>query len=283
MNHFNPIIEVEPDGLYTPEVRQWSLKKYKLVGSYCDIFTAGMKNKWGQLVYIDLFAGAGHAQIKESKKIYKSSALIAMSIPNLFSKYILCEKNEECCIALEKRIKNQNRNINYQIINGDSNTNYDEIIKALPKYSKGNTVLSFCFVDPFSLNLNFAIIKSLGQGIVDFLILQALYMDANRNFDLYIEEQNNRISEYLGIPNWREEFDKNGLRNKSDFVKFLSEQYQNQMNKLGYQMDKKMHLIESNEKRLPLYYLTFYSKNKRGVDFFSKVESRIDGQTKLNF
>jgi hypothetical protein len=28
-----------------------------LVGSYCDIFTSGIKFKWDQLVYIDLFAG----------------------------------------------------------------------------------------------------------------------------------------------------------------------------------------------------------------------------------
>ena len=59
MDKFNPQIEVKPDGLFTPIVREWSLEKYKLVGSYCDIFTNGMKNKWNQLVYVDLFAGAG--------------------------------------------------------------------------------------------------------------------------------------------------------------------------------------------------------------------------------
>jgi len=65
---FNPQIEITPDALFTPEVREWSLEKYKLVGSYCDIFTNGMHKKWNQLVYIDLFAGAGYAKIKESKK-----------------------------------------------------------------------------------------------------------------------------------------------------------------------------------------------------------------------
>ncbi len=69
MDKFNPQIEVEPDGLFTPTVREWSLEKYKLVGSYCDIFTNGMKKKWNQLVYIDLFAGAGYAKIKENNKV----------------------------------------------------------------------------------------------------------------------------------------------------------------------------------------------------------------------
>lgn len=83
--HFDPLIKVPDDGLFTPEVRSWSLEKYKLVGSYCDIFTSGMKKKWDQLIYIDLFAGAGYSRIKETKKVYKSSALIAMSVPNPFT------------------------------------------------------------------------------------------------------------------------------------------------------------------------------------------------------
>ena len=32
------------------------------------------------------------------------------------------------------------------------------------------------------------------------------------------------------------------------------------------------------EKFNPLYYLSFYSKNPRGVDFFKKVQQRINPQ-----
>lgn len=118
---------------------------------------------------------------------------------------------------------------------------------------------------------------------MDFLILQALHMDANRNFELYIKDENTRISEYLGITNWRELFEKNGAKYRSDFVKFLADQYQDQMEKLGYQKAKHMHQIRSNEKNLPLYYLSFYSKNPRGVDFFKKVQQRVNGQQGLDF
>ncbi len=112
---------------------------------------------------------------------------------------------------------------------------------------------------------------------MDFLILQALHMDANRNFELYIKEESTRIEEYLGIPDWRKHFEKDG-RYRKDFVKFLADQYQEQMSKLGYQKAKHMHQIRSNEKNLPLYYLSFYSKNPRGVDFFKKVQQRINPQ-----
>ena len=153
--NFNPQIQVEPDGYFTPEVREWSLEKYKLVGSYCHIFTNGMKNKWDQLVYIDLFAGAGYAKIKESTKIYRSSALLAMSIPHPFTKYILCEQDPERFEALSARVKRDFSHLNVELIKGDSNTNIALVQKAIPRYGKGNTLLPFCFVDPYSLNLNF--------------------------------------------------------------------------------------------------------------------------------
>jgi len=283
MEKINPQIEVKPDGLFIPTVREWSLEKYKLVGSYCDIFTAGMKNKWNQLVYIDLFAGAGYAKIKETNKVYKNSALLAMSIPSPFTKYILCEQDDERFKALSERVKREYSHLNCELIKGDSNLNVSEVLGAIPSFGKGNTLLPFCFVDPYSLNLNFATIKALGKTLIDFLILQALHMDANRNFEAYLNEENTRIAKYLGIENWREMFEKDGRSNRKDFVKFLAEQYQEQMRNLGYQKAKHMHQIRSNEKNLPLYYLSFYSKNPRGIDFFKKVMQRINPQLSIDF
>jgi three-Cys-motif partner protein len=283
MEKFTSQIQVESDGLYIPEVREWSLEKYKLVSNYCDIFTTGMKNKWKQLVYIDLFAGAGYAQIKESKKIYRNSALLAMSIPSPFSKYILCEQDDKRYEALSQRVKRDFSHLNCELIKGDSNLNVERIIKAIPPYGKGNTLLSFCFVDPYSLNLNFSTIQKLGSNIIDFLILQALHMDANRNFETYIDSNSAHISNYLGIENWRELFQKEGINNPKNFVRFLAEQYQNQMHNLNYIKEKHMHQIRSNQKNLPLYYLSFYTKNARGIDFFTKVQQRLKPQISLDF
>jgi three-Cys-motif partner protein len=147
MEKFNSHILVEPDGNSVPEVRAWSLEKYKLVGSYCDIFTSGMKGKWDQLVYIDLFAGAGYATIQETGKTYMSSSLIAMSIPIPFTKYILCEADPIRFSALSKRVKAHFSHLDVTLLNGDSNQIVDKISKAIPVYSKGNTLLPFSFVD----------------------------------------------------------------------------------------------------------------------------------------
>ena len=85
------------------------------------------------------------------------------------------------------------------------------------------------------------------------------------------------------MKNWREAFEKNGTNNKKDFVKFLAEQYQENMVKLGYLENPLMHQIRSSEKNLPLYYLSFYSKHKRGIDFFKKIEKYCTPQLKIEF
>lgn len=281
MTQFNANIEVTSDDLYTPEVRAWSLEKYRLVGNYCNIFTTGMRNKWDQLVYIDLFAGAGYSRIKESNKLYFSSALIAMSIPIPFTKYILCEECPDRFSALSSRVKKHFPDLNVSLIHGDSNLLIDDICNEIPAYSKNNTLLPFCFVDPFSLNLHFSTIEKLGRGLMDFLILQALYMDANRNLTKYLKEENGKIALYLGNDNWREDYEKYYSKYPKKFVKFLAEQYIIKMKTIGYIPEKNMRQIRSNDRNLPLYYLSFFTKHPRGIDFFKNVEPYTNAQQEL--
>jgi three-Cys-motif partner protein len=284
MDKFNSHIQVEPDGNNTPQVRAWSLEKYKLVGSYCDIFTTGMKGRWDQLVYIDLFAGAGHATIIETGKTYLSSALIAMSVPNPFTKYILCEEVEEKFEALKTRVKKHFSHLDVTLIKGDSNKIIDQVFKSIPPFKRGNTLLPFCFVDPYSLNLHFRTIETLGSKILmDFLILQALHMDGNRNLAKYLKDENDKIAYYLGNDNWRTDFNQSCKDYSANFVKFLAEQYLNKMISMGYIPEKNMHQIRSNEKNLPLYYLAFYSKHPRGIDYYKRVEKYSNPQYKLEF
>src|SRR4030095_3889993 len=116
---FNPILPVQDDGLTIPEVGGWADTKYKLLGGYSEIFTSGMKNLWDNLVYIDLFAGAGYAKIKGTNKIRMSSALIAMSVNHPFTKYILCEEDEKCFNSLKERVGRHFPEVNVEFIPGD--------------------------------------------------------------------------------------------------------------------------------------------------------------------
>lgn len=278
---FDPIIPVENDGLYIPEVGAWGDEKYKLLGGYSEIFTSGMKNLWDSLVYIDLFAGAGYAKIKGTSKIRMSSALIAMSVNHKFNKYILCEEDERCLTALKDRVNKHFPDANVEFIPGDSNTNLEKIINAIPRHSKDKKVLRFCFVDPFSLNLKFTTIEKLSKvGKIDFLILLALHMDANRNLFNYISDNSDKVNSFINDTSWREPF-KTGKIPVKDFIKYLAKKYDANMESLGYKEPVKKHLVKIDDINVPLYYLAFYSKHERGNDFYQKVEKYLSNQQSL--
>jgi hypothetical protein len=119
------------------------------------------------------------------------------------------------------------------------------------------------------------------RNLMDFLILQALHMDGNRNIAKYLKDENEKISLYLGNPNWRMDFHESCKDNCNNFVKFLADQYNEKMKSMGYLPEKNMHQIRSNQKNLPLYYLSFYTKHPRGIDFYKKVEKYMNPQLKL--
>jgi|SRR5690606_22103898 len=275
--YFNPIQYVEDDGLEIMEVGNWAQKKYKLVGKYCDIFTTGMRNKWN-LIYVDLFSGPGFVRNKQSGAIMKNSALISMGLDHKFDFYALNDFNVENCRAIESRIKKMHPETAFRIFNKDANEDINDIISNIPQFDNGKPDLFFCFIDPFSLDLNFETIKTLANYQSDFLILHALQMDARRNFKYYIKPENDKVSKFIGNTNWRVEF-QNKNYNHKDFIKFLSDEYDNSMFALDYQPSKKEQI--KNSQGNGIYYLAFYSKHSRGLDFFDKIRKGDNDQLEL--
>jgi hypothetical protein len=47
------LVGEEDELVMNEDVGSWSDFKYRLVQLYCQLFTAGMKGKWGSLVYVD--------------------------------------------------------------------------------------------------------------------------------------------------------------------------------------------------------------------------------------
>lgn len=275
--NFRAIQLVQDDSLEIMEVGNWSQKKYKLVGRYCDIFTSGMRNKWN-LIYIDLFCGPGFVKNKQSGAILKNSALIAMSLKHKFDYYALNDFSSKNCEAMKERIKRLHPNVSCDVSNFDANTSIEEIIQRIPEFDNGKPELFFCFLDPYSLNLNFETIRSLSRFQSDFLILHALQMDARRNIVKYMGVTNNTVEKFLGNHNWRSKYDQQGYIQK-DFTKFLSEEYDSSMATLGYEPAKKE--IIKNSQGNGIYYLAFYSKHSRGLDFFEKISNGDNDQLEL--
>ncbi len=180
---------LEDDGLITPEVGAWAEYKYRLVSNYSTMFASSMKGKWGARVYIDLFAGAGRSKIKNSKQIVPASPLLALTIPYPFDKYIFCDNEGDKLHALEKRVKKDYPKATVTYIE-EANDNVNAIIAAIPQHSGTYRVLSFCFVDPYSLkNLKFSTIKRLSEKFIDFLTCNSPQLAAGSPYVLSSERE----------------------------------------------------------------------------------------------
>lgn len=269
------------DGLPVSEIGSWAEDKYKLLLLYDSLFSTGMKNRWDCRVYIDLFSGPGLASVERSGRLMWGSPMLALSVKDKFDKYIFCEANGSYLDALKQRASRVFPHADISYVLGDCNEKVEDICAKIPKASGTHKVLSFCFADPFSLRLKFATVSRIVDFFVDFLILLALHMDANRNERIYTNPKNRRIDDFLGQSDWR-----NRWRNRTgsiEFPRFLAEEYARQMETLRYLPVPfhRMKQIRSDSKNLPLYHLALFSRNQLAHDYWDDVLKYSTAQQQL--
>ena len=275
-----PLQPVANDGLRTPDVGEWGEEKYQLVRCYAEIFATGMKKKFEQRVYIDLYSGSGRARLNSSKRIVEASPLLVLGIKDPFNRYVFCDIEHENINDLKVRVERDHPGHDVRYIPGDSNSDasIDEVIRYIPQHSPTNRVLSFCFVDPFNVrNLKFRTIERLAAGkrMIDFLILIPSGMDATRNED----KENTLFAEFLGNPAWRH--DRASQPNRA-FGSFFVDEFAKSMDRIGYQWDGLTSArVITNETNSPIYHLAFFSRNPRGSDFWKKCQQSTTRQRTL--
>jgi three-Cys-motif partner protein len=273
-------LRVENDGLISPDVGSWAETKYRLLALYDELFSTGMKFKWGKRVYIDLYAAAGYSHVSGTNIYLKGSPVIALTVTDAFDKYIFCEESRELLDALKKRTKRIAPAADVTLIQGNCDVEIDTICAAIPKGSSGNTVLSLCLVDPFDFGIKFETLLKLSRFYVDFLVLLAIGMDANRNYDHYVDGNSPKIDDALGNTEWRERWKAVGVRRKG-FRPFLASEFSASMESLGYlpvPMDR-MKLVRSDERNLPLYHLALFSRHQTALKFWDEVLKYSTDQT----
>lgn len=275
-------VVVVDDGLICPEVGRWAETKHQLVSLYAKLFSAGMKEKWDQRVYIELYSGAGQSRIKNTASIIAGSPLQALALNPSFDKYIFCEENPEYLAALKIRVKRASPSANVSYVSGNCDQNIDDVLAAIPQGKKGNSVLSLCFADPYDIGIKFETLRRLSIRYMDFLVLLALYMDANRNYERYVSEDAVKVDEFLGSAKWRERW-KIEQWNAVAFPRFLAEEFAKSMQTLGYIPPKfyKMKEVKLAERNLPLYRLALFSRNERAYRFWDQVLKYSTEQTQL--
>jgi three-Cys-motif partner protein len=283
MNGAQKNLRVEDDGLLCPEVGSWAETKYRLISLYDELFATGMKNKWHQRVYIDLYAGAGHSLVRGTDIRLKGSPILALSLPYPFNKYIFCEADNERLDALRKRTAKIAPSANVTFITESCDSAVETILATIPKGSSTNRVLSLCLVDPFDFGIKFDTIRKLSSVYIDFLVLLAVGMDANRAYEHYVEGNNVKIDEALGNIEWRERWKTYTKRN--EFRQFLASEFAMSMKSLGYQ-DVPLHRmlnVRNTEKNSPLYYIALFSKSKTAYTFWDQVLKYHTDQTSFTW
>jgi three-Cys-motif partner protein len=173
---------------------------------------------------------------------------------------------------LKVRVKRIAPHANVAYILGNCDAEIEEIYKEIPKGSSTNKVLSLCLVDPFDFGVKFETLRRLSTVFMDFVVLLAIGMDANRNYEHYVEGDSTKIDEALGNRKWRERWKAVGVR-RGDFRRFLAGEFCRSMESLGYikkPLDR-MKLVRSFEKNLLLYYLALFSRSETAFKFWGDV------------
>jgi three-Cys-motif partner protein len=268
-----PDIPVIDDGLTCIEVGAWAETKHRLVSLYAELFSSGMKNKWDQRFYVELYAGSGYSRIRKSRKVILGSPVLALQLRNPFDKYVFCEERPDYLEALKIRAARIAPNAQIAYVPGNCNMHTREILEEIPRGSALSTALTLCFADPFDIGLDFETIRTLAKDrLVDFLVLLALGMDANRNYEHYVKDDADKIDKFLGSRNWRERW-ATAQWDAVKFTRFLADEFTNSMAALNYIPPPfyTMKEVKSSEKNLPLYRLALFSRNPRAYKFWDQV------------
>jgi three-Cys-motif partner protein len=275
------IIFAHDDGLGMPEVGAWAEEKHRMVSLYSSLFSSGMKAKWSKRVYVELYAGAGYAKIRGTSKFIFGSPILALKVKDPFDKYVLCEEKPVNLSALKVRASQIAPQMDITYVQGDCNRRTSEILAGIPRGSADETVLSLCFADPFDIGLEFETIRTLaGARYVDFLILLALGMDANRNYEHYLREDADKVDKFLGSDTWRKRW-ATAQWDAVKFTRFLADEFTNSMAALGYipPAHYTMKEVRSSEKNLGLYRIALFSRHERAYKFWEQVLKYSTDQT----
>ncbi len=277
----NHRIEVEQDGLVYNDVGTWTEAKHRLVAYYSALFSAAMKDQWQQRVYIELYAGAGYSRIRDTGTVIPGSPIQALSLKVPFDKYVFCEEDDNKREALQIRVKRHAPSAEVTFIPGDCDTNVDQILAAIPRYSKTQKVLSLCFVDPNDIGIKFVTLQALARNYVDFVVLLALYMDALRAEQHYIRKPL-KINELLGTPTWRERW-ATAKQSGAEFPRFLAEEFASSMATMKYIPPPfySMRKIFYYEKNFPLYAVGLFSRHALAYTLWSQALKYSDDQMNL--
>jgi three-Cys-motif partner protein len=245
------------DGFGITAAEPWFKVKVQLLQSYLQTFITHSAGRADDIIFVDLFAGSGLYSHGHKKEVFPSCGLASMASDWPFSKWILCERNQEEVRALKIRTNKYFRDKNVVILD----QSFDELADKLRLYvpqSKGNyKATTLCLVDPFSFEIQFSFLQKLAEMGFSFLIPFTFNLNGWHDYKFYREEHAERLKKYIGTKDLGK---LDGAESNMQFYKHLVRIYQNDMLTLGLNTTLSMHKMESSLMELPGYYVGFFSR-----------------------
>ena len=267
------------DGLPMRESGAWAEEKLDYLRRYVDVFTTSMRKKWS-LYYLDLFAGPGKCQVRETGRVLLGSPLIALTSRYPFTAYYFVDLKQENLDTLRRRCQSSGLYERVQFVCHDAN---DAAVGIVNDMHGRLSALGLAFLDPEGLELRWETVTTLAQLRLD-LIIHFSQMGLARFMPVAAQqERETALDLFFGDREWRSIFERSQRREEFYLLGELVEYYQSKLQRLGYQdTNVSFDPVMKNRNDAPLYRLLFASKNKLGADFWAKVTARdAYGQRRL--
>lgn len=269
--------EIDPaDGLIRGIIGAWSAEdKHERLQKY--IFAShGARRKFCKEFgkdtgFIDLYCGPGKARVRDSNIIVDGSPVIAAkkgASCTPFQRFVIGDLNEDLVSACEQRLKSAGASQVFPLV-GPA----DETAKhAVSKIDKSS--LNLAFIDPFSADLPFSVIETLGEVSRMDQLIHFSVMDYRRNLPRMMED--GRLDKLA--PGWQSVASTrmNINRQREVIFSFWKNLIQT---KLKYKINDKIIKVRGPN-NAEIYWLVFASRDKLPDRLWSQV-SNLNPQQSL--
>lgn len=252
-------------------IGSWTKIKLEIIAEYAAAYMKIMKSKRLKVYYIDGFSGAG-LHYDNSGGLVEGSPVRVLEIPNPFRKYYFIDLDSGKTDFLKKLCETRFSNKDTEVMLDDCN---NALMKLLPKFSRKNYDRLFCLLDPYGLDLKWAVIRKMGEmGIVD-LFLHFPIMDINRNAiwknpGKVPPDGIERMNSFWGDETWRDIAYKDSKQmswlgdpsKEKQGNKTIADAFRERLKEQGEFKFVPDPIPLKNSKNAVIYYLFFASQNK---------------------
>lgn len=264
-----------------PEIGDWSVLKNEIIDKYTQAYLTIMRGQtWCRgTLYVDAFAGATENRNRKTRELVPGSAKRALDKELKFSDYYFVDTNPDRVDGLRSLTEGRS---DVHVFHEDGNkVLLDHVV---PKLQFEERRRGFVLLDPYGLQLEWEVVKSLGQTRSADVAINFPTMDINRNSALRekaaIAEANvARMTMWWGDDSWIEQFygpgpkwlhGESGNRkivNNDDIVRIYRQRLLDQGG-FEYVTDP---LPMKNTQNATLYYILLASNNQNAVRIMDEI------------